>query len=177
VAWLDGDRITWALGVTALITVAAAFLRWLIRKAWPWWKAVREDLTAMRNALIGHRAVLHPVTKQVVVPAEPGVGVQVFEMKDQLEFAIAKLHEIEHEVKNNDGSSLKDSVDRIAERLQWGDTRFGEMASELAAMRGSLGTLAEAQPQLWSAIEAVARAQPPDIDLEVGPGDDQPDLS
>lgn len=175
--WLTGDRIAWLLGLIALAAALLRIWRWVRRSAWPWWRAVRQDMVAIRDTLLGRGPQFDSITQEETAPRLPSIGVQMANTRSQLEFAIGKLHEIEHEVKNNDGSSLKDSVDRIEatftsilQRLQDGDTRFGEMAGELSQLRQTLGTLAEAQPQLWSAIEAIARSQPPDDDLE------QPDL-
>ena len=185
-SWLDGDRLAWILGVCALLGTLAAFARWVRRKVWPRWRALLEDLRKALYTLIGHGPVPHPVTGEEIAPAEPGIAAQVAQLREQmrndqseirsqLEFAIAKMHELEHEVKPNGGSSLKDGLNRVEARLAEGDGRFGEMASELAELRKSLGTLAEAQPQLWAAIEAIARATPPE---DLGPlsGDEQPDL-
>jgi hypothetical protein len=175
---LTGDRIAWVLGVFALLGALAGFTRWLVRKAWPRWRGLVNDFVEIRATLIGHGAVAHPITGEELAPAEPGVGVQVARLRDQLreeqseirsqiEFVIGKLHALEHEVKPNGGSSLKDGLNRVEERLRIGDTQFAGMAAELGELRKSLGTLAEAQPQLWAAIEAVAKAQPPaDLGME-----------
>ena len=94
--WLDGDRIAWILGVFAIITAAATFARWLRRRVWPWWRVFRADAVSVRNVLIGHGPVLHPITKEEIAPAEDGVGIQVAQLRDvqgqirgQIEFAYA----------------------------------------------------------------------------------------
>lgn len=82
------------------------------------------------------------------------------------EHLIGKVHEIEHEVKPNGGASIKDSVCRIEnhltsidERLQEGDDRFGRIETTIDA---ALTSRAESETAMWQAIEAVAKASPPE---------------
>jgi hypothetical protein len=156
--WFDVESLNWTLAMVGIAAAAVGLWRW----ARPRWRAGKKDAVAMRDTLIGRGPVLDSITGEELSPALPGVGVQMVHTKAQLEFAIGKLHEIEHEVTNNDGSSIKDSVDRIEARMRSGDGRFDELAGEIANLRETLGTLAQAQPALWSAVEAVARATPPD---------------
>lgn len=66
---------------------------------------------------------------------------------EQVEYLIGEVHEVKAEVKPNGGGSIKDTVNRIEERL--------------AVVEDVLSTRSEAEHQMWSAIEAVAKSVPP----------------
>lgn len=62
-----------------------------------------------------------------------------------------RIGNIEHEVKNNDGSSLKDSAHRIEQAL----------SDHLADSEKKTVAASEEAKAMWRAIEAVAKADPP----------------
>jgi len=150
---ITGDQITAVVGLIAIVGALVGLRRWSRPKLGKFWR----DLIAIRDMWLGRDAVLDSITREEISPALPSIGVQMAQTKGQLEFAIAKLHAIEHEVTNNDGSSVKDSVDRIEERLRTGDERFQRIEA-------ALSTMAEAQPALYSALEAIAKASPPELE-------------
>lgn len=61
---------------------------------------------------------------------------------------------LNHELNPNSGTSIKDAVHRLEDKVAGNSER-------LTSLEEHLDTLAEAQRHVWPAIEAVARAAPP----------------
>lgn len=85
---------------------------------------------------------------------------------------------VTHELQPNSGSSMKDAIDRLEVKqqrhLDEAGTAFDSIDRRLGALEGSLATAADAQRNLWPAIEAVAKAAPPPPDPEAAwPEDDK----
>lgn len=73
---------------------------------------------------------------------------------------------VQHELRPNTGSSLKDAVERVETRqerhLADAARVAGQIEQRLGRLEDVMGTAADAQAAMWPAIEAVAKAQPPD---------------
>ena len=65
------------------------------------------------------------------------------------------LGRVEHEVHTNNGSSMRDAVNRIEAALK-------KTAEEAATLRQSVADSTAEQQSMWKAIEAIAKAQPPE---------------
>lgn len=144
VSWFDKDRIDWYLKVAALIASIYAGFKWGV----PLLGRFLRDIRAIRDSILGREAQIDSITKEQISPALPSLGVRLASLEQTSEFLLAKANAIEHEVRNNDGSSLKDSVDRVEQQFR--------------SIEQSFSTMADAQKDMWRAIEAVARAQPYD---------------
>lgn len=96
------------------------------------------------------------------------VVIHIGAMQRNIEHVIGEVHEVKKEVTFNSGTSLKDAARRTEEavaelkehlnqidaRLDAGNARFGEIEEVLDTQR-------EADIAMWSAIEAVAKSEPP----------------
>ncbi|RNL66234.1 hypothetical protein EFK50_01000 [Nocardioides marmoriginsengisoli] len=162
---------------TAQLISIAVGLVGLLGAAWRWgrpkWREFRKDVISVRDTLIGRDPIIDTVTKAVLTEKRPSIGELQAETDRKVEYAIGKLHVIEHEVMNNDGSSLKDSVHRIEGRLASGDDRFERIEGQMdEVLTGSterldrfediLRTLAEGQNLVWPAIKAAVESTPAD---------------
>lgn len=157
----------WAAGVAGALSTLWALMKKVRKRTTPFFHGLSKALLVLN----GRDAVMLPENGVVIQPALPGVlerldtveGNQA-QMLGQVCEIMRKVEEIEHEVKPNNGSSIKDSVGRIEERLSAGDERFDRLEA-------SITTSAEAQRAMWPAIEAVAKGIPPEdlIDDEVEP--------
>jgi hypothetical protein len=69
-----------------------------------------------------------------------------------------RLARVEHEVKTNGGSSMRDAVMRTESKVE--DLREEQKAVR-AALASTQAAAIEEQTQMWSAIEAIAHSTPP----------------
>lgn len=77
---------------------------------------------------------------------------------------------VQHELNPNTGSSMKDALARVEAaqqtHLREAGAAFESINSRLSVLEAVGATHAEAQANLWPAIEAVAKATPPPPDPE-----------
>jgi hypothetical protein len=92
--------------IVSISAVAAGFIAWFVRKGIPaarkFWRAVDQLVGVPAE---GRRA------------AQPGLFERMDAQDAALEDQSAVLEKIRHEVEFNDGSSVKDAVNRIEKRL------------------------------------------------------------
>jgi len=121
----SADVLLWVL--CAAIVVMAA------RRAWPFIRQlvhVVDLLTELPNRL------------EEIEGRFDDQDEKLDQIGERLDGQDDKLDEIQHEVTNNDGSSLKDSVDRteaaLAEHLEWAKTDTDAVAGRLARIEAQL---------------------------------------
>lgn len=115
------------VGIAALIGAIAAFVRWGL----PRYRQARSTTRAVVATLVGTEEVRDPITNELIRPAQPGVGVQVSDLR----MAVTKLveqqahtealqghfHDLERRTKTNedDIAELKAAqVERIVSRAE-----------------------------------------------------------
>lgn len=121
------------------------FFRWVL----PRYRAVRSDIRAGRDALVGREAVVDSITGKVLAPALPGIGVRMETNEQQL-------------------SVLTEAVATLASstaRLDDHDKRIEAQDLRIAALETGYGERVVTRLEstaAWRAVEAVANSTPPE---------------
>lgn len=154
------DQVDLILGLLALISASYGCWRW----ATPRIKDRRAVRVAVNTVLVGRPATpFNPITGQPAEPAVPGLGERLIRMQDSIDALqqqsseqMAKLHEVEHEVKNNDGSSMKDSTHRLEAQMGTQEAKISEISEQVGAIRGyveeTLRSISEASREALKAL-------------------------
>lgn len=109
------DVTLWALGAA----VAIWLIRRFVKKGWPALKLFAKRLTAFINT----------------VDAVVGLPAFIARTDATLEAQNTKIADIHHETHNNNGSSIKDSTDRIEEGVAGLYKRVDQLEDNLATLR------------------------------------------
>lgn len=141
------EQIGLVATVIAIITALGSWWRWGRPKV----VQARREVTAMRDAILGREPMVDSITGREVQPALPGIGVRMAHQEDQMRL-------------------LTDAVSKIADshqRLEHIETRVDGLEEDVADLKAGrmerIITRAESA-QAWSAVEAVAKSNPPEID-------------
>lgn len=128
--------------LAAAVVAALAALSKYGLKVWRAWRVARAKVTAVGDAILGREAVVDTITGKEIAPALPGMGVRMAHQEQQMEAITAAVTRLasQHE-------ALKDHETRIS--------RLEEAAVERVVTRAESAAA-------WSAVEAVAKSQPPD---------------
>lgn len=128
--------------LSAAVVAALAALWKYGLKAWRTWRTARAKVTAVGDAILGREAVVDTITGKEIIPPLPGIGVRMAHQEQQMEAITAAVTRLasQHE-------ALKDHETRIA--------RLEEAAVERVVTKAESAAA-------WGAVEAIAKAQPPD---------------
>lgn len=126
-----GDAAYW---LAAVVSITGSV--WLIgRRVLRFWKnTVRPTIHRFDRALIvlnGREAVTLPENGRMVSPAIAGILERVETVETSITCMRSAVDEIRDEVTPNGGGSIKDSVNRMEERLRRGDERFDRIEHHL----------------------------------------------
>ncbi len=152
------------LGAFALVVglIGSGLATW--RKGIPAWRRRRAREAAKDEALLGRERIpANPITGEAERPRIPPLGDRLAAQDERLEYLIGKVHEVEHEVKNNNGSSLKDSTHRLESEVAGLKTELADLRTSLAE---TLHVSAEANREVWPAIKTAIEATPPSATQE-----------
>jgi hypothetical protein len=139
------EKLALLLTAATLISVIGGWLRW----GRPRVTKAKQEATAMRDAILGREPMVDSITGKELAPALPGIGVRMAHQEDQMRL-------------------LTDAVSKIADshvRLENVERRVDQHDDEIKDLRSAQmeRVMARAESaQAWSAVEAVAKAQPPD---------------
>ena len=117
-------------------------------------KERRAKQQARDDAILGRPAVLDSITGEEIAPELPALGVRLARMETD-------VRAITHEIHPNGGTSIKDSVGRIEQRLTDGDERFERIEEHMRQRdEADAGTKRESE-QIWAAINHLRKIPPP----------------
>lgn len=102
--------------IATVVGILAAAIGWIIKKAWPFLRKV----THFFDDLMGE-------PERPGVPERPGI-------MSRLETIEGRLGGVEHEVKTNHGSSLKDAVKRVEQKQILQGEQLDEQSDQLAEL-------------------------------------------
>ena len=124
------------VGLATLIAGIAAFIRWGLPK----YRAARRTTRKVVATLVGTEEVRDPITNQLVRPAQPGVGVQVSDLR----LAVTKLVE-----QQANTEALQGQVHDLDKRV-----------SELEAARAERVVTQIESAEMWRAVANINEAEP-----------------
>ena len=125
-----------AVGVVAILTGVAGWLK-VVR---PWWRGLRRDYIAGRDALVGRDAVVDSITGRELAPALPGIGQRMA----NVETAIVAIAQQQQDI-----TELKTATEDIDHRV-----------SKLEAAYVERIVTKQESAQAWRAIESAINAEP-----------------
>jgi biopolymer transport protein ExbB/TolQ len=115
IAWLQSVNLWNALLVVAFVSAVIVFIR---KKGWAWLKAFAKAILATADVIEHVSELPDYITRS----------------DERFEALVAKVNEIHHETHKNDGSSIKDAVDRIESSVSGLHGRVDSVEREVAAI-------------------------------------------
>ena len=151
IADLDGWA-QWLILVGGGAAVLAGVFRWGIgtKKRPGAYRRMKSDARAIRDTLVGRDPVLDSITGEEIRPAIPGIGSRVSSIEAQGATTAEQLSILTRAVA--DMAASTDRIDKLEERVT--AIEQGHFLERLAGKAESI--------QLFSTIEAVAKADPPE---------------
>lgn len=156
------DQIDILVGLITVGTFGGgAWWRWAL----PRLRNRRAERQAINAVLVGRPAVpANPITGEPAQEAIPGLGDRINTMQASIgelqrasELHMEKLFEVEHEVKNNDGSSMKDSTHRLERAAERSDARQDAQDAQITRIQDQLGDVQRKVEQTLQTVAETSR--------------------
>lgn len=109
-----------AIGISALLGAAVGWVK-VLR---PRWRNTRQEVIAVKTALIGRDEIRDPVTNELLSPAQEGIGVRQARTEGQMAIltdAVAKIADSHQRLENHEGriKALEEAaVERVVSRVE-----------------------------------------------------------